>query len=194
LINGCYSVAIESSIQFPSFTTLQTNLIPINPQYLRWICRSVPSDSSEILAILGAEIFILQTDIPIRKLVIFLAYFESGMERDVDYMFKILVLGDSGTGKSCLLLRYVDQNFTETFVNTVAVDYKFKTIKLGNNVVKMQIWYVRHPLTDDNRVVRDTAGQERFRTITSSYYRGASGIVLVFDIFDERSFQNVNSK
>mmetsp|Transcript_36988 Transcript_36988/g.58185 ORF Transcript_36988/g.58185 Transcript_36988/m.58185 type:complete len:204 (-) Transcript_36988:334-945(-) len=92
--------------------------------------------------------------------------------------WKILLIGDSSVGKTCLLLRFVDDKYTESFVSTIGVDYKIKTIQdeTGNNV-KLQIW--------------DTAGQERFRTITSSYYHGAHGIIVVYDVTDNVTFTNV---
>jgi Ras-related protein Rab-1A len=93
------------------------------------------------------------------------------------YLFKILFVGDSGCGKTSLLLRYVDDSFTDTFISTIGVDFKSKTITLEGSKVEMQIW--------------DTAGQERFRTITSSYYRGAEGVILVFDLTNPESFNNV---
>ncbi|EGX43489.1 hypothetical protein AOL_s00215g225 [Orbilia oligospora ATCC 24927] len=75
-----------------------------------------------------------------------------------DYLFKLLLIGDSGVGKSCLLLRFADDTYTESYISTIGVDFKIRTIELDGKTVKLQIW--------------DTAGQERFRTITSSYYRG----------------------
>ena len=75
-----------------------------------------------------------------------------------DYLFKMLLIGNSGVGKSCLLLRYAENSFNENFFNTIGVDFKLKTVKHEGNIVKLQIW--------------DTAGQERFRTLTASYYRG----------------------
>eukprot|EP00727_Mastigamoeba_balamuthi_P011411 m51a1_g6893 putative rab gtpase (214) ;mRNA; f:8764-10041 len=94
-----------------------------------------------------------------------------------DYFFKILLIGDSGVGKSCLLIRFADDSWTDTHISTIGVDFKIKTLNCDNKVIKLQIW--------------DTAGQERFRTITSSYYRGAQGIILVFDCTDMESFNNV---
>jgi len=94
-----------------------------------------------------------------------------------DYFFKILLIGDSGVGKSCLLLRFADDSWTETHISTIGVDFKIKTLTIDGKTVKLQIW--------------DTAGQERFRTITSSYYRGAQGIILVYDCTDRESFNNV---
>jgi len=99
------------------------------------------------------------------------------MNPEYDYLFKLLLIGNSGVGKSCLLLRYAEDSFTENFFNTIGVDFKIKTINLDEQTVKLQIW--------------DTAGQERFRTLTSSYYRGAHGIVIVYDVTDRESFENV---
>ncbi|KAJ2805706.1 ras GTPase, partial [Coemansia guatemalensis] len=94
-----------------------------------------------------------------------------------DYLFKLLLIGDSGVGKSCLLLRFADDTYTESYISTIGVDFKIRTIELDGKTVKLQIW--------------DTAGQERFRTITSSYYRGAHGIIVVYDVTDSETFGNV---
>ncbi|KAJ3195396.1 GTP-binding protein of the rab [Irineochytrium annulatum] len=94
-----------------------------------------------------------------------------------DYLFKLLLIGDSGVGKSCLLLRFADDTYTESYISTIGVDFKIRTIELEGKTVKLQIW--------------DTAGQERFRTITSTYYRGAHGIIVVYDVTDQDTFNNV---
>ncbi|EZF28456.1 GTP-binding protein ypt1 [Trichophyton interdigitale H6] len=99
------------------------------------------------------------------------------MTPEYDYLFKLLLIGDSGVGKSCLLLRFADDTYTESYISTIGVDFKIRTIELDGKTVKLQIW--------------DTAGQERFRTITSSYYRGAHGICVVYDVTDMDSFNNV---
>jgi len=99
------------------------------------------------------------------------------MNPEYDYLFKLLLIGDSGVGKSCLLLRFADDTYTESYISTIGVDFKIRTIELEGKTIKLQIW--------------DTAGQERFRTITSSYYRGAHGIIVVYDITDQDSFNNV---
>jgi Ras-related protein Rab-1A len=96
---------------------------------------------------------------------------------DYDYLFKLLLIGDSGVGKSSMLIRFTDDTYSEAFISTIGVDFKIKTIGLEGKIIKLQIW--------------DTAGQERFRTITSSYYRGAHGIIIVFDLTDIDSFENV---
>lgn len=98
-------------------------------------------------------------------------------EREYDALFKLLLIGDSGVGKSCLLIRFTDQVYAESYISTIGVDFKIRTIEMDNRQIKLQIW--------------DTAGQERFRTVTSSYYRGAHGIAAVFDITDALSFTHI---
>jgi len=104
----------------------------------------------------------------------------SSTKKEFEHLFKIVVVGDSGVGKSCLLLRFSDNAFSETYISTIGVDFRFRTVVVGGKgnrnkrTVKLQIW--------------DTAGQERFRTITTSYYRGADGIMLVYDVSSLDSF------
>jgi Ras-related protein Rab-1A len=95
-----------------------------------------------------------------------------------DYLFKVLLIGDSNVGKSCLLHRLVDDTFVGSHISTIGVDFKIFSHIVNDKNVKLQIW--------------DTAGQERFRTITSSYYRGASCILIVFDITNNESYNNVD--
>jgi len=99
--------------------------------------------------------------------------------RNYDFLIiKLLLIGDSGVGKSCCL-RFSEDSFTPSFITTIGIDFKIRTIELDGKRVKLQIW--------------DTAGQERFRTITTAYYRGAMGILLVYDVTDERSFNNIRT-
>jgi len=101
------------------------------------------------------------------------------MSQEYDYVFKLVLIGDSGVGKSCLLLRFADDTYTESHISTIGVDFKIRTIQLDGKTIKLQIW--------------DTAGQERFRTITSSYYRGAHGIIVVYDTTDSETFEHVKT-
>eukprot|EP01138_Halocafeteria_seosinensis_P005544 gb/GECG01005667.1/.p1 GENE.gb/GECG01005667.1/~~gb/GECG01005667.1/.p1 ORF type:complete len:206 (+),score=30.84 gb/GECG01005667.1/:1-618(+) len=101
----------------------------------------------------------------------------SSMRRDYDFLFKLVLIGDSGVGKSCLLLRFADDAFTDSYISTIGVDFRFRTVKTHDKTVKLQIW--------------DTAGQERFRTITSAYYRGADGIIMVYDVTHKESYRNI---
>ncbi|XP_041852227.1 ras-related protein Rab-8B-like [Melanotaenia boesemani] len=101
------------------------------------------------------------------------------MAKTYDYLFKLLLIGDSGVGKTCLLFRFSEDSFNTTFISTIGIDFKIRTIELDGKRVKLQIW--------------DTAGQERFRTITTAYYRGAMGIMLVYDICNEKSFDNIKN-
>ena len=96
-----------------------------------------------------------------------------------DYLFKIILVGDSSVGKSCILLRFVDNVFSDSYVSTIGVDFRVKTMEVNDKRVKVQVW--------------DTAGQERFRTITTAYYRGADAIMMVYDVTSEESFNNIRS-
>jgi len=99
--------------------------------------------------------------------------------QDYDYLFKLLLIGNSAVGKSSLLLRFSDNIFNESFLPTIGVDFKIRTFDLNSKTVKLQIW--------------DTAGQERFKTITSSYYKGAHGIIMTYDITDKQSFRDIDN-
>lgn len=99
--------------------------------------------------------------------------------RAYDYLLKLLLIGDSGVGKTCLLFRFAEDSFNPAFISTIGIDFKIRTIDVDGKRLKLQIW--------------DTAGQERFRTITTAYYRGAAGIMLVYDVTSERSFDNIKN-
>ena len=101
-------------------------------------------------------------------------------EQEEEYyrLYKILLLGDVAVGKSCLLLRYCENSFQESHLSTIGLDFRLKTISLENNrKIRIQIW--------------DTAGEDRFRAITKNYYKGANGIILIYDVTDQQSFQHI---
>mmetsp|Transcript_6245 Transcript_6245/g.9066 ORF Transcript_6245/g.9066 Transcript_6245/m.9066 type:complete len:226 (+) Transcript_6245:89-766(+) len=95
-----------------------------------------------------------------------------------DHLFKLLMIGDAGVGKSSMLLRFTDDSFDEHIQSTIGVDFKVKHVDASGKRVKLTIW--------------DTAGQERFRTLTSSYYRGAQGVVMVYDVTRRDSFESLD--
>ncbi len=97
----------------------------------------------------------------------------------VDCLIKLLLIGDTGVGKTSLLLRFADDRFSFDHIPTIGIDFKIKTIEIEGRLCKLQLW--------------DTAGQERFRTITSAYYRGASGVLVVYDVTDKNSFATIPS-
>ena len=103
----------------------------------------------------------------------------SSGDQEYDYLFKLLLIGNSSVGKSSLLFRFVENVWDDSFVPTIGVDFKLKTLEVNGKKVKLQIW--------------DTAGQERFKNITASYYRGGNGVLVVYDITDRDSFENLNS-
>jgi len=90
---------------------------------------------------------------------------------------KILIVGESGVGKSSLLLRFTDDTFDPEQCATIGVDFKVKTFTVDGNCTKLAIW--------------DTAGQERFRTLTPSYYRGGQGVIMVYDVTSRASFSKL---
>jgi len=98
-------------------------------------------------------------------------------QNEYDYLLKYLIIGNSGVGKSCLLLRYAEDQYSDKHIITIGVDFKIKTLTVDSKKVKINIW--------------DTAGQERFKNITVSYYKGASGVMLVYDITDPESFSKL---
>ncbi|KAL8141377.1 hypothetical protein V2J09_007398 [Rumex salicifolius] len=102
---------------------------------------------------------------------------KSGNEANFDYLFKLLLIGDSGVGKSTLLMSFISDTFEE-LSPTIGVDFKIKYVTIGGKKLKLAIW--------------DTAGQERFRTLTSSYYRGAQGVIMVYDVTRRETFTNLS--
>ena len=100
------------------------------------------------------------------------------LTEEYDLMFKILLLGDSGVGKSSLLLRYTKNEFISDLRSTIGVEFALKYLTIDNFQLKVQIW--------------DTAGMERYRSITNAYYKGAKGVIVVYDICRQKSFENVD--
>ena len=94
-----------------------------------------------------------------------------------DYTFKILLIGESGVGKTALLERYCDDVFNESLLSTVGVDFKAKYVRVGGKTIKVQLW--------------DPAGQEKFRNITTSYYRGTHGCLVVYDVTEKTTFEKI---
>lgn len=99
--------------------------------------------------------------------------------KSYDYLFKLLLIGDSGVGKTSILFKFSEDTFSPAFISTIGIDFKIRTIEVDGKKIKLQVW--------------DTAGQERFRTITTAYYRGAMGIMLVYDVSNTRSFENISN-
>jgi len=93
--------------------------------------------------------------------------------------FKILLIGDLGVGKSCVILRYVEGDFPGNIMSSIGVDFKTKQIDLDDRLIKLQIW--------------DTAGHEKFRTITTSYYKSAHAIIILYDITQKASFDHIRN-
>jgi len=96
-----------------------------------------------------------------------------------DYLFKILIIGESDVGKQDFLLRFTDDSFTGTLLEDIGLDFRIKKLNFQNKIVKLQIW--------------DTAGEERFRTITKTYCKGSHGIILMYDVTDKNSFKNIRN-
>ena len=102
------------------------------------------------------------------------------LSTSMDCVYKVLLLGDSTVGKTCVLLKYTDKIFHETHMMTIGLDYRLKVMQLqSGKEVKLQIW--------------DTAGQDRFRSITKNYYKGSHGIILIYDVTSLKTFENVKS-
>lgn len=122
---------------------------------------------------------------------------QSGSAQGYDHLLKLIIIGDSSVGKTCLLLRFAEDSFPVShmptigknslectqqslnFTYAIGIDFKIKKINVDDKRVKLQVW--------------DTAGQERFRTITQTYYKGAMGIILVYDCTDQQTFNNISN-
>ena len=95
-----------------------------------------------------------------------------------EYHFKILTLGESGVGKTSILLNYTENKFVKSHLATIGIDYKIKSLEINNHIIKIKIW--------------DTAGQEKFRNLTSQYFINSNGIFIIFDLGDKMSFDKIN--
>jgi small GTP-binding protein domain len=115
---------------------------------------------------------------------------DNSIKPKVDYAAKVLLIGDSRVGKSCIITRFTENfftfsttttvgNFNEDISNKLGIDYKTKKVRIDNIDIKLQIW--------------DTAGQEKYKSITHNFYKGANGIMIVFDLTDPQSFENVTN-
>ena len=93
--------------------------------------------------------------------------------------YKLITLGDPSVGKSCMLSRFVRDSFSSHHISTIGIDWSNKDIKVGDEMVNLQIW--------------DTAGQDRFHTVTSTYYNKAQGIILIYDCTDKNTFNNISN-
>ncbi|KAL4238218.1 hypothetical protein ACF0H5_002930 [Mactra antiquata] len=101
-------------------------------------------------------------------------------ERSADYTLKVLLTGEAGVGKTCILTRYVDAIFSDSYVFTVGVDFKARDLEVDGKIIRLNIW--------------DLSGQERFRAAVNKFHTGTNGILLVFDITDMESFQNLQKR
>ena len=98
-------------------------------------------------------------------------------DTELEYLMKIIIVGDSGVGKTNLLERYIKNEFRESNRNTVGVDFMAKKMRINNQSVKIQFW--------------DTAGQEKYKSISSAYYKSTQGVILVYDVTSRKSFLNI---
>ncbi|CAL8138559.1 unnamed protein product [Orchesella dallaii] len=101
------------------------------------------------------------------------------MAKTYDYLFKLLLVGDSGVGKEDIFDKFDENALKPTFISSICTDFNIRTIELEDKKIKLQLW--------------NTAGHERYKSITNAYYRGAMGIMLVYDITNEKSFENIKN-
>ena len=99
------------------------------------------------------------------------------VSKEFEFFMKIVLVGNSAVGKSSLMLRFCDNIFKDTYVNTIGVDFRFKTLQIDGNRVKIQVW--------------DTAGQEKFRSLANTYYKASDAVIMVYDVTDPRSFREI---
>lgn len=103
---------------------------------------------------------------------------DTGVPHSYQYIFKLILIGDANIGKTSLINRYVTNTFSESYICTIGVDFMMKSVLYENQTLKLQIW--------------DTAGMERYKQLTTSYYRGAQGAIVCFDVTNRASFESVS--
>ena len=99
-------------------------------------------------------------------------------EETYDHLVKVLMIGESGVGKTCVIQRFNKNEFSMNHLSTIAIDFKMKLLDVNGSKIKMQIW--------------DTAGQERFNTLTTGFFKGSDGIIVCYSVTDEKSFESIN--
>ena len=107
-----------------------------------------------------------------------LSVYKAESDQEYDYLFKLIIVGDSGVGKSSLLNRFSDDVYSDSYISTIGVDFKIRTIDTNGKICKLQIW--------------DTAGQERYQSLGTAFYRGADCCFLVYDISNQTSLDNIS--
>ena len=103
---------------------------------------------------------------------------EEDDDKKYDYIFKLILIGSSGVGKTSILQRYIQKIFNDDYTCTIGVDFFMKSMKIDDKLIKLQLW--------------DTAGTEKFKSITTGYYRGANAAFIVFDLTSRKSFESVS--
>ena len=158
-----------STVEIAVFTMLSTS---------SWLNTSSPAKSTMVSVFRTALETVRVLGVFVVEHVLLHLDYSVTMTTSYDHLFKVLLIGDTGVGKSSIMLRFCDNSFDPQLGSTIGVDFKVRMMNLRSKRIKMTIW--------------DTAGQERFRTLTSSYYRGAQGIILVYDVTRKDTFDSLD--